>query len=409
MARLLTGAFLYQVLLMSGFRLLKITLFLVGLLLLALAGWRAAPGDHAGVRLAKCPVIPAGDAYREPAYDADYVQHTVYSVEAGVAHSPTLIEHGDGSLQAIWFVGEDEAEPETGLASARYADGVWSKPEVVLTAESETRERGLFVNTIGNPLLVRASARETWLFYVTPSLGGWATSRISLRKSVDEGRSWGKAHTLRTSPFLNISSLVRQPGVCLENGRIALPLHFELIGHYPKLAILSDEGRVVGQRRMFEDEAIGLQPMVIGDGADMFEAFIRPSSEMAERVYRSVSTDGGLTWSNPRPTELPNPGAPVCAVRLENGGTLMAFNDNPSSRRDFRLAYRRPGEAAWVRLEHAFSENGEGKTYSYCSLLVDRSGRIHLVFSERKEGRIFHAHFSDAWVDDRVTEASGGS
>ncbi len=333
-----------------------------------------------------------------PAQFPEYAISSIYDAEDGIAHSPSIIEHGDGSIQAIWFMGEEEAAPETGLMTARFENGKWSDPQILLTARSDSLERGVYINTIGNPLLARASNGDTWLFYVSPSLGGWATSRISFRASTDHGHSWGPASTLHTSPMFNISTLVKQPSVCLEGGNIALPLHFEMIGYYPKLAVLSQTGEVVDVRFMFDRIAHGLQPMVMPPAGDTVEAFLRPADEMSHNVYQSDSSDGGLTWSDPTPTSLPNPGAPVCGIQLENGGTLMAFNDHPDSRSNFRLAYRSAPEADWQRIRHQFSIGGDQRPYAYCTLITDRQDRIHLIYSNKKEASIYHAHFSQDWV-----------
>lgn len=135
--------------------------------------------------------------------------HTVFSGEGVITHAPTIALAPDGKLHAMWFAGSDEAQADVGLYGSVFDNGTWSSQELVLNAETDSRERGFHVNTIGNPVLHFREDGEGWLFYVTPSLGGWATSRISLRRSSDGGESWGLPRTLVTSPFFNMSMLVR--------------------------------------------------------------------------------------------------------------------------------------------------------------------------------------------------------
>jgi predicted neuraminidase len=58
-------------------------------------------------------------------------------------------------------------------------------------------------------------------------------------------------------------------------------------------------------------------------------AFYR--SRWADNVYRSVSTDGGHSWSAPRPTELPNNNSSIMALTLAGGEIALAFNESSAA------------------------------------------------------------------------------
>ena len=162
--------------------------------LLFTAWYGAKPQMHAGSKIIRCELASAGMAVDDdiPAY----VAKTLYQAQEQVAHSPTIAQHKDGSIQVIWFAGEDEADPDTGLVEMRLTDGVWSKPKQVLTARTESETRNLSIYTIGNPVLHANPDGKAYLFYVTLSLGGWATSRISMRTSADYGQNWSEARLL---------------------------------------------------------------------------------------------------------------------------------------------------------------------------------------------------------------------
>mmetsp|Transcript_21249 Transcript_21249/g.59081 ORF Transcript_21249/g.59081 Transcript_21249/m.59081 type:complete len:271 (-) Transcript_21249:1022-1834(-) len=44
------------------------------------------------------------------------------------------------------------------------------------------------------------------------------------------------------------------------------------------------------------------------------------------KIYQSCSSDDGHTWSEPKPTDLPNPNSKVAAVVLSNGEVVLAYN-----------------------------------------------------------------------------------
>jgi predicted neuraminidase len=60
-------------------------------------------------------------------------------------------------------------------------------------------------------------------------------------------------------------------------------------------------------------------------------------SRWADSIYSSHSTDGGRTWSDPIPTELPNNNSSIQFTKLNNGHLALVFNnmnaDNCTERR----------------------------------------------------------------------------
>ncbi|MHB8277067.1 MAG: exo-alpha-sialidase [Candidatus Humimicrobiaceae bacterium] len=43
-------------------------------------------------------------------------------------------------------------------------------------------------------------------------------------------------------------------------------------------------------------------------------------------IYRSDSTDGGRTWTDAYPTELPNNNSGIDIVKMENGTLVLVYN-----------------------------------------------------------------------------------
>src|SRR4029450_8044009 len=73
-------------------------------------------------------------------------------------------------------------------------------------------------------------------------------------------------------------------------------------------------------------------------------AFFR--SRWADNIYASRSPDGGRTWTEPAPTELPNNNSPIQAARLADGHLAMVYNHSSAAdATDRRLSlYDAPGE-----------------------------------------------------------------
>ena len=58
--------------------------------------------------------------------------------------------------------------------------------------------------------------------------------------------------------------------------------------------------------------------------ANVYPANMR--SRAADWIYRSESFDYGDTWTNPKPTPLPNNNSGICAVKLASGRVAVAYN-----------------------------------------------------------------------------------
>jgi predicted neuraminidase len=318
----------------------------------------------------------------------------VAEFETGFPHSPTIVEHANGELQAMWFYGVSEAYPDVGLWSARLDGGEWGAAEPVLDRHDDSAAFGYRIHTIGNPVLFRHPSGETWLAYVNPSIGGWSSSRIALRRSEDYGRSWSDPLQLPTSPIHAMSSLVRTKPVPMEGGYMALPAYHEMLQKYAMLLVLDPDGRLVGQRRIGE----GIQPELVASGDDRWQALLRPMVDMPRRIHVSESRDGGRSWEAPRPISLPNPSAPVCSVTLANGDTLIAYNDDERRRHRYALVHIDGESGEWRRLDHTLDPEAERSESSYCDMIQRGNGEIVMIYSDPPGRRIVEFGLTPAWL-----------
>jgi len=356
--------------------------------------------DARSVRFVFAPPEPAGTEAAPKQWS-----RTVAAFDAGFPHSPTLIEHEDRSLQAVWFYGSAEAQADVALWSARLTGEAWSKPERLFGVPEDATELGYRISTIGNPALFAGPAGETWLVYADPSLGGWSTSRLALRRSADGGMTWSPARQLVTSPLFSMSSLPRYGALPMEGGNFGLPAYHELATDFSELLVLGPDGRVADKRRVGPGGNTGIQPALIEPRRGVIDALIRPMPGMEKRLHRSRSADGGISWSEPVATSLHNPSSPACAVRLASGDTLFAYNDSETERTALSFVHIDGKTGATVRLAKVISAEGESGSASYCTLIQRRNGDVAMVYSNPPARRIEEFGFNLTWL---ARAAKGG-
>ncbi len=313
----------------------------------------------------------------------------------GKVHSGTLTELPDGSLMAAWFSGSREGAADVAIHAARWHRGSWSTQYVLLTREQAQSELGRPLRKLGNPVLYLDRSQRLWLFFVTVSSGGWSTSSISYKTSNDAGLHWTPARRLVTSPFANISTLVRTRPVAYADGGIALPVYHELMGKFGELLRLDARGRVVNKSRMGSGRS-GIQPSLAVIDETNASAFLRRAGNSPHRVLLSHTKNAGANWSFPQAGELPNPDASVAVQRTVDGRLLQVYNPLVRGRGSLTLAISSDG-LHWRILKDL--ERGElDDEFSYPYLIRTANGDYHLIYTWQRL-RMVHVHFNQAWLE----------
>lgn len=246
-------------------------------------------------------------------------------IAAPSVHAPALVELSDGRLAAAWFTGSREGARDVRIVlSVRDSLDGWSAPRPIANREQTTRDTRRNVRKLGNPVLYHQDG-ILHLFYVSASMGGWAGSSINYRRSLDEGEHWTPAVKLVTSPFLNISTLVRTPPLPLQDGTFALPVYHELITKHGEWLHLTAQGRVLGKTRMALPRAT-LQPTVVALDHQRALALLRDSGPGEGHVQVSTTSDAGQHWQAAPPLTLTNPNSSLAMLRLHDGRLLLAAN-----------------------------------------------------------------------------------
>lgn len=354
-------------------------------LALGLALWRAPQ-----------PLPPAFEPPPAPAASArpaEFASELLPSAAAS-AHAATLAELPDGRLAAAWFAGSREGASDVAVwFSLRDAQG-WSAPRAIATRASTEAATLAAVRKVGNPVLAVRSGR-LHLWYVSAALGGWAGSSINHAVSADGGSTWSAAEKLVTSPFLNISTLVRTPPLALADGGLGLPVYHEFVAKHGEWLRLSADGRIVGKERLSLPRP-GLQPAVAALDDRRALALLRDAGAGEGHVLATATADGGATWQALPALPIRNPNASVALLRLASGKLLLAAN--PGRDRNVLQLFVSVDEGrTWQASRIADSSPEKDAEFSYPALLQSRDGRIHLAYTWLRQG-IRHVSFGEAWL-----------
>lgn len=321
-------------------------------------------------------------------------------------HSATVVPLGNGRLLGMWYGGSREGHTDVALYQAYYNpdNKQWFAHKKVLDRLDASNNLNRYVKKIGNPVLVKHPQGPVALFYVTVSLGGWATSQINMALSFDDGQTWHESKRLVTSPFLNISTLVKNDAIIYQDGTIGITAYHELIGEFSEIIRVNLNGEVIQKYRM-TDGGYTIQPSVIVQSETDAVALIRDSSRHTQKVHFTSTNDAGKTWSPYKALEVDNPNSAVYGFSDHSGDQWMVFNnanrnvDHP--RNNMALALSKDGGHTWS-VKHYF-ENKEqvlslDHKYGYPWLSKDDNGHYHLFYTVDREF-IKHIEFNYAWLE----------
>ena len=429
---------------------------LAGLVLIAFAAAAFKVFNRPAQATFVVPVVPAVQVLpklqlpgsdRTPGFQAQFVS----SVPGKAVHAPSVVELRDGSLRAVWFSGSREGAGDVTIQTAVWgkANQQWS-PEASLFDRTQL-QRGLqrYVKKIGNPVIARAQDGSLYLWMVNVSLGGWAGSAITWARSVDEGATWSAPKRLVTSPFLNISTLVKAAPVAMTQGQISLPVYHEFITKFAEVLRMDANGRVIDKVRVAGSQT-SLQPVVLASSAQTAQAFMRATQ--GARVMTSTTQDAGQTWSPATPMAASNPNSALAGVVLQDGSRWLALNptsagrekltliklddpvakeiaveptsqnkssSSPLSIKDYAAVLgaelasngaNEPQVAAYVASaqRQLCGDTSCAQEFSYPFLLQSNDGKLHLLYTWHRT-RIKHIQFDPSWISSQNPQADDRS
>ncbi|QLG96347.1 exo-alpha-sialidase [Pseudomonas yamanorum] len=316
-----------------------------GLLTVFFAAWQSHP-PHV-----LAPFAQASQTASTVASAPQYSSRFVSSQLTDFVHSSSVTALPGGDLMAVWFAGSREGAADVQVRTARFDanSGEWGAEQVLATRESTRDGTQRYIRKLGNPVIALAPDNRLWMFYVSVSVGGWATSAINVMVSDDLGTSWSAPRQLITSPFFNISTLVRAAPVFHADDSIGLPVYHEFMGKFAEYLYLSADGAVIDKFRISRGKH-SLQPTIVAQDGQRAIAMLRYAGETHHRILASRTEDAGQTWSEPYPLEPSNPNSSLAAVGMANDGLLVALNDLQDGRFKLSLYGTNAGLNQWRNL-----------------------------------------------------------
>jgi hypothetical protein len=270
------------------------------------------------------------------------------------------------------YVGDDWGDHARAVIAAREsADGgrTWSADDRILVAQ----EGDCNVMSVS---LLRLHDGRVALFYLRKN--STADCRLHLRSSTDEGASWSEPVCCNPPPgyFVTHNDRVVQ----LASGRLIAPASFHRPSHGGETAFFfsGDAGHTwrEGPQRLqvSADIASGLQePGVIERRDGSLYGWARTDTG---RQWEFASTDGGATWSTPRPSRF---AAPLSPLSIRNLGSpaaplWLAVWNNPASPPVGETVWGKNSSWGRTPLVAAWSHD-EGATWSAPLMIEDDPAR----------------------------------
>lgn len=341
------------------------------------------------------------------------------------AHGPGLLEAENGDLICVWFAGSFEGNADIHIVSSRLPKGSdrW-EPVVDVSNDPHRSEQ--------NPSLFQHPNGEIWALYtaqldrVEGKDNMQFTSIVRRQTTRDFGHTWEEPVVL----FPEEGTFCRQPIQILSNGRwimgnwICSDSADGLAGDPTAFRISDDDGKT--WRRVDMPRSNGrVHANVVELENGNLVAFMR--SRAADNIYISHSGDYGDTWTEPKPTVLPNNNSSISAVKLQSGRIAIAYNPThapnadpngcvwPGLRCPVAVALSEDGGETWPMIRHM--ELGEGfvgsenstnnLTYEYPYIMQSRDGRLHLAYAYRNRKGVKWMSFTEADVMGAKREKNG--
>jgi predicted neuraminidase len=320
------------------------------------------------------------------------------SAPFAASHASTVVELKNGDLMSAWFGGTGEGKADVAIWGATRTRAKWSAP-VEFAREPDV--------PCWNPVLFHTRDGKLWLYYkFGPSPQTWTGAR---KWSTDEGNTWSPAEHLPAG----LLGPIRAKPLVLQDGTIVSGTSIEAYRSWaawierstdggktwakigpivppmePERQPTADThaGQVPGSSDWKDIDGI-IQPSVVQLGRKHLRLYARSTAKTA-RVCVADSYDDGVTWTQARPLEVPNPNSGIDAVALTDGRVVLVYNDTTSGRTPLNLAVSNDGEH--FKMFYTLEESpGE---YSYPAIIQTASGDLEMTYTWNRK-TIEHVYF----------------
>lgn len=288
-------------------------------------------------------------------------------------HASTLARLSNGELMSAWFGGTCEGDPDVNIWISKRVQGQWTYP--VKIAEEDGMPHW-------NPVLFVGNNHKLYLYYkVGHTIPGWYTRFIC---SDDDGQTWSQPQEL-VKGDIGGRGPVRNKPIILQEGTWLAPasLESDVWDAFADLSYNQGETWIKSEtvpydHRNSKDKGV-IQPTLWESEKGNVHMLLRSSEGC---IFRSNSQDGGKTWCQAYPIQLPNNNCGIDLVKTDNGVLVLVYNPvsgNWAARTPLAIGISYDNGVTWH--EEALTLEDEPGEYSYPAIIIDSNDQINVTYT----------------------------
>lgn len=289
------------------------------------------------------------------------------------AHASTVIKLDNGELVSAWFGGSGEGNKDVRIWYSIKTDGDWTEPVAIPTDDNMPHY---------NPVLQDFGSYIRLFYHVGSSPSSWVTKYVD---SFDNGRSWTWPKELVEGDTTGGRGPVKNQCLIRDDGVIIAPASTEQ-GQWKAFFDISYDGGKTWTKTDYvtayneKGEFVEMiQPTLWQDKDGSVHAMFRTLDGW---IYRSDSTDGGLTWCDAYSTGLMHGSSGLCCTTTDDGRLWLIYNPCGVKQRRHQLlvSVSEDNGETWKDVTYLERSPIIFTEYSYPTVIAD-GNTLHVTYT----------------------------
>jgi predicted neuraminidase len=306
--------------------------------------------------------------------------------EFSQCHASTIVETEHGLFMSC-FAGPREGHKKTGIWGASFTNTGWCNQKQIVDSKQENGRR----YPLWNPVLFSANEELRLYYRIGKSPENWSCAYVT---SLDQAESWSNMTMMPSY----VTGPVRNKPLLLQNGSIIIPTSTELGEwsiHFEICEYGKSNFKIVNVQH---GKLNAIQPVILQHDNEVFQALCRTGNSYIAETW---SYDNGQSWSQLTLTKIRNPNAAIDAIKINNYGFILVYNDCSFGRVNLTIAVSKDGRD-WVNKQELENSLGE---YSYPCMVSIQDGSLHILYTYNRKN-IKHVHFTISEVNQMFESVS---
>ncbi|MBQ9796858.1 MAG: exo-alpha-sialidase [Clostridia bacterium] len=283
-------------------------------------------------------------------------------------HASTLVRLADGTVICAWFAGTHEKHPDVGIWYTVGKDGVWSDARRIPSKKQIAH---------WNPVLFVQKDGTVHLCYkVGETIPDWKTMTVTLDATFEPSTP----HEFIPGDRSGGRGPVKNKPIYTSSGTLLAPASTER-GVWKPFVDLYDASHGWQKIDIPTNGRVNLIQPTLWEAKDgSVHALMRSNDG---HIYRSDSCDGGKSWCEAYPTDLPNNNSGIDCVMTADGRLALVCNpvkDDWGKRTPLSVLLSSDGGNSFF--EALQLENDEGE-YSYPAV-ISHGDRLFITYTWRR-------------------------